>query len=118
MFAAIVYEGAHSSALYRVQPVEAFEVDPDFPATGYQAKRARIIAVDEVDVKLSDIEQRRRMQPYLTWDDGRPRYNTAGRLQLSWQLAERGVTQQQLDATFAPWTAPEAMAAAFGGHLV
>ena len=106
-FAAMVRVGAGHSALYRVQPLDEMEVDPDFPSVGFQAKQALILEVAETDVTLSREEQLKRQQPYLTWADGRLIWNAEGRLQLCPKWAAVGLTQLDVDAMFRPWTPVE-----------
>lgn len=117
VFSAAVYTGVKSSALYRVQPAGDVEVDPDFAATGYQARRAVVLEVAETDVQLSEAERYRRTGRYLTWDDGRPMYDADGRLQVTRQMEQIGITQADLDSRFAPWVNPDEAAAALGGSL-
>lgn len=113
-FAAIVRDGVGHNALYRVQPINDMQVDPDFPAVGFQAKQALILEVAEIDVNLNSQERAKRHQPYSTWADGRSIWNSDGRLQLCPAWAAVGMTQRELDAMFQPWTPLEYAEAAIG----
>lgn len=106
-FAAIVFSATGRSAVYRVQPVGTVGVDPDYPACGHHSRRARITAVDEVDVQLTDSERLQRTAAYLTWDDGRSMYDAEGHIQISRQMRSLGVTQGFLDRSVPAWTYPE-----------
>lgn len=106
-FASIIQDAVAASAVYRVQPNGNLEIDPDYPATGFQATKALILEVVERDVVLTVEEKGIRCQPYETYTDGRHVHDESGRLQLSPPMADAGFTQKYLDDRFAPWTSPE-----------
>lgn len=92
--------------LYRVEPVGRVDEDPDY--TGHRvswcSRSAIVCDVEEVDVRMRVRDAVRAIGPYMEWDDGRPVYHSDGRLSLSWQMKQLGLTQQQLDTIVRPWT--------------
>jgi hypothetical protein len=106
-FAAIIQDTAGTSAVYEVRPIDDFEVDADYPATGFQSVKALIVGVVEVDINLTKAERGIRCQPYETYTDGRHVHDESGRLQLSPPMAAAGFTQKYLDDNFPLWTSPE-----------
>ncbi|MBW8764523.1 MAG: hypothetical protein JF592_18415 [Microbacterium sp.] len=104
VFASIITDATGRSAVYQVQPIGPIGVDLDFPACSHQARRALIVAVEEVDVQLSETERLQRTAPYLSWDDGRPMYDADGRIQVTWQMESVGVTQEFLNRLLQPWS--------------
>ena len=44
---------------------------------------------------------------YASWDDGRPMYLEDGRLCITWQMEQHGITQDDVDAIVRPWTPVE-----------
>lgn len=103
-FAAILFEQLSAGDLYQVQPMGEIRTDPDYPDCSFEARQARILAVDEVDVQLTSSERVQRTAKYMTWDDGRPMYNDAGRLQITRKMESIGMTQYDLDAELPPWS--------------
>lgn len=106
VFASIALRGRGAGALYRVQPIGNVDTDPDFPAVGLHARRALILDVEELTSPLSSEEERRREAPYVTWDDGRPIYDANGRIQITWQMEQYGLTQSDLDRQLPAWIHP------------
>jgi len=106
VFASIALRGRGAGALYRVQPIGNMLTDPDFPAVGLHSRRALILDVEELTSPLTEEEEVRREAPYLTWDDGRPIYDADGRIQVTWQMEEHGLTQADLDRELPPWIHP------------
>lgn len=106
VFASAVLKGRRSGAIYRVEPIGRMSSDPDFPTVGLHARRARILDVEDLTVPLSEEESQRRQAPYLLWDDGRPIYDSEGRVQISWQMKTYGLTQADLDRALPKWTRP------------
>lgn len=86
-------------ALYLVQPVGRLEEDPDFEGAGVSwcAPSAIVLAVETAKVSMPAAAAVEAIGKYSTWDDGRPMYLEDGRLQVTWQMEARGVTQQRLD---------------------
>lgn len=103
-FAAIIFEHLGAGDLYRVQPIGEIRTDPDYPACSFEARQARILAVDEIDVQLTSTERVQRTAKYMTWDDGRPMYDSAGRIQLTWQMESAGITQYELNTQVPRWS--------------
>lgn len=96
-------------ALYRVRPLGPVEEDPDFAGAGVSwcAPSAIVLAVETTKVSMPAAAAVEAIGRYSTWDDGRPMYLEDGRLQVTWQLEARGVTQQRLDQLiprrWTPW---------------
>jgi len=95
---------AGRGALYRVRPDGDVEHDPDFPpGISWCARSALILAVDELDVTMTDQQLSQALNRYNTWDNGSPMYDDAGRVQLSPQMRGLGIRQHTLDALFPAW---------------
>lgn len=116
-FAAIVQDASGTSAVYRVRPEGDVATDKDYPATGFQSRKALILEVIDRDVVLTRAERGIRCQPYETYTDGRHVHDVAGRLQLSPPMAAAGFTQEDLDRRFAAWTSPEEAAFALAHEI-
>ncbi len=110
VFASIAFRGQGAGAVYRVQPIGNVLTDPDFPAVGLHSRRALILDVEELTSPLTTEEEVRREAPYLTWDDGRPIYDEDGRIQVTWQMEQYGLTQEDLDRQLPPWLHPSTAA--------
>ncbi|GIT82070.1 hypothetical protein LLS1_37390 [Leifsonia sp. LS1] len=104
VFAAAVMRMTGASALYRVEPVGEMDLDPDFPAVGFQAKQARIVEVIETNITLTATEELQRQRPYLVWTDDRHVYTEDGRVQINPTAAGLGFTQRDFDNLFPRWT--------------
>lgn len=65
-------------ALYDVEPIGDIEEDPDFERVSWCAPRARVISVEESDVRLTPYEITRRTGPHTSWRDGSPVYTPEG----------------------------------------
>lgn len=112
----IVYQ---HGALYEVEPLGEIEKDPDFEGgVSWCAPRARIIAVEETNVRLNPFEVSERLGPYTTWTDGSPVYTPNGRyIPSPEQIAFGGI-----EAVFAmaerifPWTPVEFINASIAGE--
>lgn len=103
-FAAILFEHLGAGNLYQVQPMGEIRPDTDYPGCSFEARKAMIIAVDEIDVQLTSADRMQRTGKYMTWSDGRPMYDDAGRLQISEKMEAIGMTQRDLDAELPPWS--------------
>jgi len=100
--AAGIREG--SGSLYRVQPDGEVEHDPDFPpGISWCSRSALILAVDELEVTMTDQQIGQALCRYNTWDDGSRMYDDAGRIQLSPQMRDLGIRQHTLDTLFPAW---------------
>lgn len=67
--------------LYRVEPTPPSSLAPDvdFPAAvGLSCKRARVVAVEEVDIAMPESDALSFFGRYMTWDDGRAVYDSEG----------------------------------------
>jgi rifampin ADP-ribosylating transferase len=106
-YAAEVQSLGRRSGLYRVEPVGAPEIDPDLPAVGLSARRARVLEVVAEDIELDAVERLKRAAHYLAWDDGRPMYSPAGKIRLTKELEALGVTQGEVDIALQAWTEPD-----------
>lgn len=92
--------------LYRVEPVGPVDEDPDFAGRGVSwcSRRATVVDVEEVDVRMRSRDATRAVGQYSEWDDGRPMYQDDGRLTLTWQMEGDGITQADVDELVRPWT--------------
>lgn len=95
--------------LYRVEPIELLGEDPDFEGfdVSFMAKSAIVLEVEEENVRMNYRDAVRAIGTYTTWDDGRPTYHPDGRLNVTWQMEQFGITQQFVDAIVKPWTVRE-----------
>ncbi|SJN24966.1 hypothetical protein FM104_04665 [Microbacterium esteraromaticum] len=107
VFASAVLKGRGSGAVYRVRPVGNVLTDPDFPTVGYHARRALILDVEDQTEPMTSEDEQRVQSAYMTWDDGRPMYDADGRIQITWQMEELGLTQAVLDQRLPRWVHPE-----------
>lgn len=111
----IVYQ---HGALYEVEPLGEIEKDPDFEGdVSWCAPRARIIAVEEVNVRLDPFEVSERLGPYTTWTDGSPVYTPGGQyIPSPEQIAFGGIEAVfAMAETIFPWTPVEYINAAIAG---
>lgn len=68
-------------ALYLVEPLpsSSLTADEDFPETvSLSCTRARVVAIEETNVTMSETESLAIVGPYMTWTDGRPVYDSDG----------------------------------------
>ncbi|KLN71633.1 hypothetical protein AS032_32240 [Rhodococcus qingshengii] len=68
-------------ALYLVEPLpsSSLTADEDFPETvSLSCTRARVVAIEETNITMSDTESLTIVGPYMTWTDGRPVYDDDG----------------------------------------
>lgn len=75
---------AGGGSLYRVRPVPAaaMEPDPDYGASAFCAPRAKILAVAEKTIMMTEDEAHLACTAgYTTWFDGSPRYDAEGYFQ-------------------------------------
>ncbi|MFT4220805.1 MAG: GNAT family N-acetyltransferase, partial [Microbacterium sp.] len=95
--------------LYEVEPVGEIEKDPDFSGgVSWCAPQARIVAVAEVDVRMSAYDVTERLGPRSYWLDGSPVYTADGRyLPSPEQLASAGTLAALAAESLIPWTPVE-----------
>lgn len=67
-------------ALYRVRPVppSSLEVDPDYAASGFSARRALVLEVAEALVQMPEEEATRAICKYSLWTDDSRMYDDDG----------------------------------------
>lgn len=112
----IVYQ---HGALYEVEPLGEIEKDPDFEGgVSWCAPSARIIAVEEVNVRLNPFEVSERLGPFTTWTDGSPVYTQNGRyIPSPEQIAFGGIEAIfAMAETIFPWTPVEFINASIAGE--
>lgn len=95
-----------SGALYRVQPIGAVEVDPDFEGrnVSWCAPGARILAVEEEQVDVDEFGAMERIGPYMAWKNGDPIYSPAGHFLPSPEMGQYGITAPWLAERYRRWT--------------
>lgn len=112
----IVYQ---HGALYEVEPLGEIEKDPGFEGgVSWCAPRARIIAVEESNVRLNPFEVSERLGPYTAWMDGSPVYTPGGRYIPSPEQIKFGGIEAVLAMveTISPWTPVEYINASIAGQ--
>ncbi len=117
VFAAAVFDAYGDSAVYRVRPTGPTANDIDLPNVSFHARSAQIVEVSERGVSMTPLEKKQMQARYQTWDDGRPMYDSSGRIQITRQLEALGMTQQDLNRRFPIWTDPRVMSRALSAEL-
>lgn len=87
-----------TGSVYRVAPAGTPNPDPDyhygFPGLSWRSRRAQILAVDQVGVRLSDPIGSGHL--YQTWDDGSRMYTDSGHAEPTIQAKALGFTSADL----------------------
>ncbi len=93
-------------SLYRVEPIGAVELDPDFALhdVSWCAPAARVTAVEEAEVIMSFFEATEIAGPFMAWQDMSPMYTDDGALLPPPPLRQQGVTPAELREFYPPWT--------------
>lgn len=112
--AALRPEGTGS--LYRVTPVGVPDVDPDYEHyaeahLSFQCAVVTVVAVEESPVVMSQTEATAATGRYMTWDDGRPMYDSDGYFIPSTETLRNGLTHAGARQLWAPWTPYESIIA-------
>ena len=108
-----------TGSLYRVIPVGIPEIDPDYAHhaeanLSFQCAAIVIVAVEEAPVVMTQTEATAAAGRYMTWDDGRPMYDSDGYFIPSTETLRNGLTHADARRLWAPWTPYEAIVADSG----
>ena len=91
--------GRPGGCLYNVKPAGELEPDADMlDGVGFACRAARVVAVVEQGVRMSEYEIRRAFGPHYTWSDDSPIYTSDGWALPSPDHLRHGITAEHLRA--------------------